>query len=171
MTSSPCIAKSTAGQPLHLSARQRLVLTSQKLSAEHAVCMWHAQGMPLHVPTKDWACVIKVPFVQDRASSTPHHGRQLGQQAAASTNHLKGKHRAHHHPLLILRGSQCSPTAAELTSLETEVRTRDDNQLIHEPEAAAEEEEMPQPAVLVFSGGTAFNSVAGKPRDLLQHCV
>eukprot|EP00891_Asterochloris_glomerata_P008123 jgi/Astpho2/8123/fgenesh1_pg.00120_%23_73_t len=46
--------------------------------------------MPLHVPTKDWACVIKVPFVQDRASSTPHHGRQLGQQAAASTNHLKG---------------------------------------------------------------------------------
>ena len=88
-------------------ARQRLVTTSQKLRAEHAVCMWHAQGMPLHVPKQDWACVIKSPFNQDRAS-TPHHGHRLGQTAAASTNHVKGKHRAH--------TSTCWPRRDSVTS-------------------------------------------------------
>ena len=122
--------------------------------------MWHAQGMPLHVPIKNWACV-KLPFIQDRASSTPHYGHWLGQTAAASTNHLKGKHRGQHFHLLV-SGALCSPTAAELGSPETALRTKTDNQLIHQPEAAAEVEDMPQPAVLVFSGGTAFNSVAGK---------
>ena len=127
--------------------------------------------MPLHVPKTDWAAVIKLPFTQNRASSTPHHGHRLRQTAAASTNNLKGKHGAQHLSLLVSTRFQRCPTFAELTSPETALRTRGDDQLVHEPEAAAEEEEMPQPAVLVFSGGTAFNSVAGKPGDPLASAL
>ena len=154
------------------SARQSLVIIIQQLPAEHVFSMWHAQGMPLHVPIKDWACVIKLPFIQERASSTPHHGHRLAQTAAESTKHLKGKHGAQHFHLLVSRGLfYCFRTAAELTTPEVALKNKDSNQLVHEPEAAAEEEEMPQLSVLVFSGGTAFNSVAGKPGVVLQHCA